>query len=97
MVGDLAASFMPGLQTASSRVVGVVAERKTRSYKSERMQRITIYNERDDEPHMSAERLAETTEDSGHVKDATSSERFENPLTPEVYTECRETKDQPIP
>lgn len=81
MIEDLAASSVPRLQTASSRVIGVVAERETRSYKSERMQRIAIYNERDNEPHLPAERLAETTENSGHVKDATSSEGFENPPT----------------
>ena len=96
MVGDLAASFVPALQTASSRVVGLVAERETRSYKSERMQRVTIYNEQDNKPHLPAEQLAETTEISGHVKDATSSEKFKSEPT-DAKSIHRETKDQPIP
>jgi hypothetical protein len=56
------------LSQASSEVVGVVTEKEIRSYKSERMQRITIYSEQDNRPHLQAERLAETTEQGGHVE-----------------------------
>jgi hypothetical protein len=58
---------------ASSKVVEVFTEKKTRSNKSERMQRVTIYSERDDEPHLSTEQLAETTRSVRHVERYTQS------------------------
>lgn len=49
----------------------MVAEKDIRSYRSERVQRVTIYNERDNKPHLSAAQLAETTEKGDHVEKCT--------------------------
>lgn len=51
--------------------VGVVAEKGIRSYKSERVQKVTIYNESDNKPHFPTGQLAETTEKGDHVKKCT--------------------------
>lgn len=81
-IRGLADALVLSLQTLSQVIVeevGVVAEKEIRSYKSERVQRVTIYNERDNKPHLSAAQLAETTEKGDHVEKCTQALTDLNP------------------